>query len=363
MKKFNQAWFLVAAALPCLAFAQQGGTSNEEGLRLISDESAPGLQRVFEPGQNTSSHVDRESWSQRLTVTDLDQRELALDELVAQARNDDHLRLMVEEWAVDPSNTERAWTARMALRELKQKHTPRANSPIDAYRHGLGQMFDLQKEIEDAFLRLDDPHFGGWVDGFSHDLDNMFRQLQTDQSSCAEESKSLSLQVAPDGVRCQLSECIDGQEVKKEFQADSYEELLEAHPELQKHLDGQLPQLPGMSLVPLTLPELQNGLTATAPDRVDRLGIQTTAPPKLRLDRAGLDEGQGLLVIRVLPLSLASVLDIRRGDIVVELDGVPVFSGQDVRRALAERDSKAELRVVVINSRDQRKELVWKPDF
>jgi hypothetical protein len=273
---------------------------------------------------------------------------------------------MLEEWAVDPSQSERAWTARMALREVNRAAAPRAlpGFPGGSLRTGRAGLFDLQRELEDVLLRSDDPHFGGWLESFSKDLDSIFAQTTP---GCVDESKCFSLEVAPDGVHCELFECIDGQQVKKEYHADTYEELLKANPELREHVgNGVVPKVPGLDFGHRILAGLDKGLVDldhAVPNRSDRLGIQTSAPLATRAKKLGLDEGQGLVVMRVLPRSLASVLDIRRGDLVIEIDGFKIFDGADVRRVLSERDEKSELRVVVINVRGQRRELVWKPNF
>ena len=44
-------------------------------------------------------------------------------------------------------------------------------------------------------------------------------------------------------------------------------------------------------------------------------------------------------------------------------DGRAIFGGRDVRQVLTERAREAELRVVVVTSRGQRKELLWKPEY
>ena len=353
------------------ALAQETSQSPEDTggkLRLMAGTQDDGLKRVYVPNQDAETRVDRETWSRRVTATDLDERELHVDELIRLATTDDHLRLMLEEWAVDNSDTERAWTARMALREVRRSPLSKAAPapPASTGAFDFSHVRELQRELEDAILRLHDPHFGGWLQGFGQDLDLMFAPGNANR---IDESKSLQLEVGPDGVRCQLSECIDGQEVKQEFRADSYEELLEANPELREHLnqeDGSGLQFRTFEFQPDFFFGLDSGfdpVDTRAPARTDRLGIETTLPDAERVAKLGLQEGQGLLVVRVLPRSIASALGIRRGDLVVEMDGRPIFGGRDVRQVLTERAREAELRVVVVTSRGQRKELLWKPEY
>lgn len=361
--KLNSLVALCAVSFVPLLAASQDAEPGK--LRLMVDSQDGGLKRVYVPDEEAPPQVDREAWARRVTVNDLDEREAHVDELIRRAATDDHLRLMLEEWAVDATQQERAWTARMALRELRRGvSTPTA--PQVPGRINLNRIRDLQRELEDALFRLHDPHFGGWLQHFGRDLNQMFHQ---GSSNRIEESKSFQLEVAPNGVRCKLSECIDGEEVTQEYTADSYEELLEANPELREHLgqeNGLGLEFGTFEFEPDFFFGLDSGfdpIDTQAPLRTDRLGIETTAPDADRVAKLGLQEGQGLLVVRVLPRSIASALGIRRGDLVVEMDSRPIFGGLDVRQVLSERAKEAELRVTVITSRGQRKELLWKPDF
>ncbi len=366
----NTSLYWMSAAL-LLSLGQQAGSNSNPGLQLLPQETNSTLQRVFVPDADAKPAVDRELWNRRLAVSDLDEREAHLDELVTRARTDDHLRLMLEEWAVDPAQTERAWTARMALRELGRRAAPHTLPMVSGQglNTGFSRMLEMQMQLEDALLRLNDPNFGGWITEFGQDMDSIFAPVSPGQNGRIEDSKSFSLEVAPDGVHCELSECIDGQEVTKEYRADSYDELLEANPELREHLDSEGKVGFDIRSQVFDAPfffgsnESMRDLELLAPDRTDRLGIETSAPSAARVASYGLDEGQGLLVLRVVPRSIAAAIGIRRGDLVVEMDEIKIFAGLDVRQVLSERAPDAELKVVVINSRGQRKELVWKPDY
>lgn len=356
----------LALALTCLALVRQEEVKPEPGLRLLPEGTSVELQRVYVADAHGAPGDLRDSWSRRLLQSDLELREAAFDELVGRARSDDHLRLMLQEFAVDPAHQDRAWTARLALRELNRDRVARAlpTLPGQGLQPGLARLMALQMELEDALLRVDDPHFGGWFQHFNEDLKAILGP--SEQDGCAEESKCFNLEIAPDGVRCKLYECIDGQEVKTEYKADSYEELLKANPELRVHVKGSAPQVKGLDFTSggaLPSGTVPAAAVPSSPNRVDQLGIKTSAPGATRAEKFGLDEGQGLLVMRLLPGSLASVLGIRRGDVVTEIDSIKIFSGADVRQMLSQRDAKAELRVVVINSRGQRKDLIWKPNL
>ncbi|MEM7518778.1 MAG: PDZ domain-containing protein, partial [Planctomycetota bacterium] len=69
----------------------------------------------------------------------------------------------------------------------------------------------------------------------------------------------------------------------------------------------------------------------------------------------------GLWVEGIEPGTLAAEAGVKRGDLLVEIDGKPIFEGQDVSDALAERGEFDELRLLVIGRRGDRRELIWQP--
>jgi len=75
---------------------------------------------------------------------------------------------------------------------------------------------------------------------------------------------------------------------------------------------------------------------------------------------ADLQPGLGLRVRTVVPGSLAQALGVRAGDILLELEGRALRSGEDVREALARRPIGEPVELLVLRS-GQRRELVWSP--
>ncbi|MBX3159015.1 MAG: PDZ domain-containing protein [Deltaproteobacteria bacterium] len=70
------------------------------------------------------------------------------------------------------------------------------------------------------------------------------------------------------------------------------------------------------------------------PRETPRLGVVVTElSPELR-QHFGAPEDRGVLVARVSPGSMAERAGIRVGDVIVEVRGTPVSSGEDVRQAL-----------------------------
>jgi membrane-associated protease RseP (regulator of RpoE activity) len=188
----------------------------------------------------------------------------------------------------------------------------------------------------------------------------------------------MSLQVGPDGVSCEVTENVDGKEQKHTYTAGSVEELIEAHPELHDQLGGTGIRMfggPGRSLriLPRTLSGLSPKITTGAPELfdenvdangeppTDRLGIQCRPVEKVRSTELGLDDGVGLSVEDVVPGTIASLLGLRRGDVVVQVDGATIHGTEDVKKALHDRAANAEVSVVVVGGDGHKRTLNWRP--
>jgi S1-C subfamily serine protease len=93
----------------------------------------------------------------------------------------------------------------------------------------------------------------------------------------------------------------------------------------------------------------------------DRLGIQCRPVSKDRASELGIDSGVGLSVEEIVPGSIASLLGLRRGDVVVEINGAAIHGTDDVKKTLHDRAAGAEVSVVVVGEGGQRRTLTWKP--
>src|SRR5204863_7490799 len=143
---------------------------------------------------------DLESWKDRLGSRDLDQREAAYADFVEALRRDPELMKAVQSWR-DGSDSDLAWTTRLALREA---HDARSNSPFHSGFQAQGQSRDELRSRLDEMQR----RFG--------DLDRMFddfeRRLNPNsggmgfgpqpfpQNGITEQHQAYSLQILPDGV-------------------------------------------------------------------------------------------------------------------------------------------------------------------
>src|SRR5258707_11747466 len=368
---------IALTALPLLAALGVPGPQKSGG--TVQDPTTQGaspskgrLTRVLDADDDKKdARFDREAWKKRLGAADFDERVRAFDELVGIAGRNGEARKALEAWSKDGQDSELAWTSRLLLREVDR-------SPWHAFgprgllgRGGMGGNFDF----DDFAGRFDglDSMFGDlrWQWG------DMLGSLPKPTTGSKSSSQSMSLQVGPDGVTCEITENVDGKEQKHTYTAGSVDELLEAHPELRDPLGGTGIRVfgrPGGSV--RILPRTLNGLSPrisrgdTDPFGVDdgengepptdRLGIQCRVVAKDRASELGLDAGVGLSVEEVMPGTIASLLGLRRGDVVVEVDGATIHGTEDVQKALHDRAANADVSVVVVGSDGHKRTLNWR---
>ena len=357
-------WFAIAA-LPLLAGPALLGQQKSDG----ADASKSRLTRVARHDDDDA--FDRDAWKKKLSDANLDQRERAADELSRLARQDAGARSALEEWSKDDKDRELAWTSRMLLREVGRN--PFSMNHPRAFRGGPG--FGNDFDFDDFAKRFDD------LDSMFGDLreqwGDMLRTLPAPSASGTSSSKSLSLNVGPDGVSCEVTEKVDGQEQKHTYTAKTMDELLEAHPELKDSLGDThfqfwrgTPQGGGLQFFPRgTYGVAPRARGFAAPhDRstngeppTDRLGLLCQVLDNERADALGLEHGVGLAVAQVQPDTIASQLGIREGDVVVELNGTTIHGTEDVKKVLEQRAADADVSVVVVGADGHKRTLTWKP--
>lgn len=327
------------------------------------------LERVDPGSADAQSAFDAEAWKRDLSAPDLAARERAFERLIGLSARDEAARTALEAWSREGG--ELAWTARLALRELE--------------RHGRRPAFGLRRldpRSGDLRLRFDDLNrqFGG-IDSMLEDLQAQMEELFGDAPGFApglpplaapapgarQEAQVFSLEVGPDGVVLRTEEQVDGDTKKREYRADSLEQLYEEHPELRDRV-----RLQGFG-APFGAPR---ALGRTAPDgrgllrpfaesgelRTDVLGIECLKPTPEVAKELGLEPEVGLRVERTQPNTIAHVLGIKRGDVVIEINGTTIYSREDVARTLGERREEAPVAVVLIDAKGQRRTLTWTPE-
>lgn len=286
-------------------------------------------------------------WRKRLESTDLDLREQSFGALIDAARRDPRLERALEDWARDENARELAWTARLALRELRESAPP-IGLMFDPFARGLDIDALRRQMLEGLDFRPFDtaPPAGGGL------------QVQ---------SESLSLETGPDGVKCRLTRKQNGQDVTEEYQAESIEKLLEAHPELRSKLGGGSaspfgagPRWRGFELQPQWLqPPLDASPSSSV--RTDILGVAVLPLSTEEASALALEPGNGLRIERVEPGTIAQQLGLQRGHVLVEINGLRLRSRDDISAQLKARGASGALEVVVIDRWGQRRTRTWNP--
>jgi len=356
----NSNWILLPLAPLALALPGQQPAAPRKLERIPSAQSRP-LQSA--PEDTQQGQPSAQDWRKRLSDSDLDRREASYSELVERARNDADARGVLEELARSNDAGELAWTARLALRELRNSN--------ERGTRGLRQRFDALEQ-----------RFGG-IDSSFEDMRARMEQMMRDlpqgqapfqtfggQPGATQRQQSYSLEVGPDGVKLKTNESADGNGETKTYEAKDMDELLREHPELRERIGSgggfDLRGSPGQNWFFLRDGEPQNDwLRSPHPSQqppTDVLGIYSHRLAPEEGKDLGLAAEQGLRVDRVEPGTIAQILGIRRGDTIVELNGSPVYGSDDVRKALKERRPEEDVSVTLIGEgTSERRTLRWSP--
>ncbi len=342
-----------------------GGEQGDEHGRLTH------VQPKSDDDADEAHPFDREGWQKRLLQSDLDARQHDFDELARRARRDKEVRKIVEGWSRDSGNADLAWTSRLLLREID-------SGAARSGMRGFGAMpnwNDLQSQFDDLQRQ-----FGGMDSTFGNlqqELDRLRHEPllaprtapNSANGSSKSSSQSFTLQVGPDGVTCRIRENVDGKEQTKEYKADSLDALLDAHPELRDRIQsghGRFGWNSPFFSDESSGDEDSGGLrrlarpSSGAPP-TDIFGVEFSKLPPDKLKELNLEPERGLHVERVVPGTIAQILGVKRGDLLIEMNGIPLYAGEDVSRALHERAPNGDLTVTLIDGKEQRRTLTWRP--
>jgi hypothetical protein len=348
--KWTPALVLPALALPAAARLFDGQSAAQGAA-----PEARGLVRV-QPGDETDAGFDRDRWAEALKVADLDQRERNYDALLDQARTDPAARKALDDWAAS-DDRDLAWTARLARRELGPSiGLFRSDGPFDrqGFQSRFGDLHQRLRELESMFDGFGDLGFGGPGRGGGLWIDPDFDR---DGADAHAQAQSYQIEVGPDGAKVKVTEHKDGDESVREYEGKTLDELLEQNPELRGLIDVR----EGGTATPQAPDGPRKLWRVLSPPRTDILGIQYEPPSAETARRLGLEPDVGLVVLRTVPGTIAHILGIKRGDVLVELNEYPLYSGDDVTRVLKERLPQAEVVVTLVDAHGQRRSLTWKP--
>lgn len=331
----------------------------QDGLRpVLPTAGTPDPPRVDGDDQAAApaEAFDAAAWSAKLQAVDLDERERHLEALAGAALRDGEARAWVESTAL--GSDELAWTARMVRRELRRLEAAQVDPIWNRAPGGLRSMggFGAGNPFDQLFAELDA-------------LGRSSRSWSVGPGVGAR-SKGFSMSQTPDGVRVEVTErAEDGSESVQTYEAESLDQLLEQHPELAEQIGGgpgggvggRLETLfgsdplfgdafgsaPGRSKSPSN--------ADVEPMRTDILGVLVTAV------EATNGTPPGLRVHDTVPGTIAHLLGIARGDLLLELNGVAMVEVQDISRAMGLRDEGGELRLRLLDSRGVERTRVWRP--
>lgn len=336
-------------------------------------DAGGGLVRVA-----PANGFDEQLWRARLLEPSLDARESAFEELIARARQERAAEELLERWAA--GQDELAWTARLALRELRRtggsmrpQTAPFPRDPLaDLFPQGVfgADPFSGTDPIEAMQERvrrmLEDFHgvdpFGG-LDRFG----GLEFDLLPPRPGVTFDSRSFEIRQSPEGVEVEILEDDGSGPRKRTYAGPTLEELLEANPELRER--GLRPLVPELEARPDSTGRSHDVLRPKElPDPRSGGGLRRAdgKQPVLRTDVLGVylsaDAAEGkVLVEAVSPGTIADALRLRAGDTILELNGMEVLDSDDIRRVLERRFDGEEVRVKVLTGTGEEEILVWSP--
>lgn len=322
-----------------------------------------------------------DEWVELLGIPDLDERETYYAVLLRRVRVDPRARAFLENLAQDPSRTDAAWTARLALRELGRPNFPLHNLfRIDA--------MGPDRAIKELF---DELQVGPGL-GLSYGLPGAL------SGGGASSSCRIEVSNGPEGARLEVVEGVDGSEECRSFEGESIEDILKEHPELEEELGIAIQGFGGQGrfsfqvgprvggawrslLDPLEYGEdarswleellrqnpagiprsLVSPRSESRPVRTDKLGVRVDSVSPELAGKLGLEPGLGLYVLSTAPATLAYLFGVRRGHVLLKLNDRELKKREDIGVVMANRDPMTPLEVVWIDEFGQRRTRKWTP--
>lgn len=334
------------------------------------------VRKLTKIGSAQSTPLSADAWREQISDADLDAREQAFDRLVDAARKDADLRKTLRAWADDRDGGELAWTSRLALRELETASGGRGFHAFALPGGAQGFQLPTPFDPDEFFQQFDQLDPQSWP-GFDLNGSN----FSFPGGSGSIDSQAFSLKVGPDGVKCTVKHNVDGKEVTEEYEAESIDKLLEAHPELSDKIQSgggsfQSPffSMPGqgnlLRVHPLTPLGKSGGAKAQPNDattdesvlRTDILGVVVQPLSEQETSQLDLDSGVGLRIERVVSGTIARSMGLQSGHVLVEMNGRTIHGLDDITEELKKRGSDGGIECVVIDRWGQRRTHAWKPN-
>ena len=382
----------------------QGDSHPEQG--DSHPERARRGERVL--SQVITDGFDAKRWSERLSDPDIDAREIAYCELLSLAGRNRAACLALESWAVDPTAFELAWTARLALRELKREASLHRDNPrwvlvrgiveseaareLGAYRVGAASAPDRAAETGslrniDIDIVAEAPFDTPGVRSLY--VPRTFAFPQRPRASRIQTLREFRLEVLLEGVALRVVDLTGESARSFEYGAETLDVLLAKHPELRHQVPGLVhlalePPAPGTRLTwgtgKATIFRSESG---TLPPGVNPPS-QSGDPWQLSLQGRKIEIPTDILGVKCTPVSseeevdnclgpgvglrieyrehgtIASELGLERGDILVELCGEQLCDVDEIGRIMSERPGD-EVVVKIVDRTGRERTLIWAP--
>jgi len=326
---------------------------------LAQDAPAPA------PAPEAPAPAPNEGLRTGLTLVDLDAREAFLEGLLEDARRSEERCLELTTWLTEVAagKDELAWTARLALRELERHRS--LDPVLDLLVEGgdLDVLFlgpDAGDEGLDVTLRAEvsgaDGDLDAWMTGVVDRVNRFPVSNLHALGDCTLELRmgadwaSLRILEAPEPKADGATPTPGSQQWStrvREYQGRSLAEIVGRNPDL-------------VGLLPFEVP----GVVASPQGpRTDILGVHVGPVSPEVCQFLGLEAGCGLQVDRVEPGTVAEVLGIGPGSVVLEVCGTEVRGQNGIKEAMGgarEKHPACGLCVVWVDSFGRRHQRVWK---
>lgn len=352
------------------------------------DEANGALERV-RPGTSLfadepTDSFDASAWTARLSDADLVARMKSFEELVELAWTDRAARQALEDLAGGSSTLELAWTAKLALRELDRPvHRLLGGNRVNRILAPFGPNFDLLSPSELQAL-----------------LPSELFDPRGPAPDASQQRKSVRVEQRDGGWHIEVTEQKDGDTQTREFTGATLEEILEQNPELKDEIGVQdfgAPRAlrfhlggPGSAHVQELLRELE-GLqgfrmfqpfqldghldgrggeleiftppqSPSQPVRTDVFGVYVTPLSRARAAELGIPAESGLAVRSALPGTMAHILGVAAGDVLLELNGKSLATAEDLTAVVRARQPEEGLTLVWIDTGGEKRSKTWTPN-
>jgi len=311
-------------------------------LALVPQQQQEVLQPVQPQAPRAQSFeqvFQASEWRERLSQRDLNAREQSYAELLELARKDARIADEVRAWS--RGQDELAWSARLLLRELDRRG---ARGALRTFRtDGWGDMQErMHERMQDLQQRME---------RLREEVERDFGRAFEREGPMTRQQRQVETRQDPNGARVEVrTRTGNGPEEVKVYEGRTLDEIYQAHPELEAEnaLKDQLAPPSRMPMVP------------------DRRVLQPVQQPMQQRSVLGVmcqPKDGGLQIEEVVDGSIAAQVGLRAGDVLLELNGTPVPSREEVARVLQDRRPGEDLVIVIQDANGKRRTLTHRSNY